>query len=177
MEGTAMKRILTLLAVTAIAGCSSATKDIKVDAVADGSVDFSKYRTYEWVAAAAVLNDPNSQWKAPDFDVMSEVQSLVDDALQKRGMTEVSDDPDMLVAFGIGADMDALGVKEDPNTKTQMIENVPQGALVLFVADGETGYVSWVGEATGDVQENIDEKTIKKRLDYAISQLIKKLPK
>ena len=73
--------------------------------------------------------------------------------------------------------MAAIGVKEDPDTQTKMLGNMPQGGLVLLLADGETGYVSWVGVATGDVQENRDDETVKKRLEYAVSELIKKLPK
>ena len=163
--------------VALLAGCASVTKDIEVEAVADPDADFSSYQTYGWVAASAIVNDPYAQWDAPGFDPVMEIKSLVDAALQKRGMSQTTTNPDLLVAFGAGVDMAALGVKVNPDTKANMLANVPQSGLVLVMMDNETGYLSWVGVAAGEVQENPDDKTIKKRLDYAVSQMIKKMPK
>ena len=171
-----MRKMLTFLAIAALAACSSATKDIEVDAMADASVDFSTYQTYGWVAASAIVSDAYAQWEAPGFDPVAEIKTQVDAALQKRGMTEVFVDPDDLVAFSVGLDMDALGVKLDPDTDTQMLANIPQGGLALLMADSQTGYLSWIGVATGDVQDNPDDQTVKKRLEYAVSELIKRLP-
>jgi len=172
-----MKRMITFLSIAALAACSSVTKDIEVDAMADANVDFSAYQTYGWVAASAIVSDAYAQWEAPGFDPVVEIKTQVDAALQKRGMTEDSVDPDVLVAFSVGLDMDALGVKQDPDTDTQMLANIPQGGLALLMADSQTGYLSWIGVATGDVQDNPDDETVKKRLEYAVSELIKKLPR
>jgi len=170
-------RWLTGLALAALVGCSSVTKDIEVDAVAAPDADFSRYQTYGWVAASALVNDPYAQWDAPGFDPVMEIKRLVDAALEKRGMTQVSDNPDLLVAFGAGVDMAALGVKEDPDSKANVLANVPQSGLVLVMVDNATGYAAWLGVAEGEVQDNPDDKTIKKRLDYAVNQMIKKMPK
>jgi hypothetical protein len=169
----------TLLAVPALAllvGCSSVTKDIEVDAIADPSVDFSRYQTYSSVSAAVLINDPAAQWEAPGFDPVTEVKNQVDAALQERGMTENDTDPDLLVGFGVGLDMEALGLMDDPNSDSKLLQNVPQAGLVLLLADSETAYVSWIGMATGEVQENPDDDTVKKRVEYAVSEMIKKLP-
>lgn len=171
------RRWLAGLVVALLVGCASVTKDIQVDAVAAPDVDFSSYQTYGWVAASALVNDPYAQWEAPGFDPVMEIKTLVDAALQKRGMTQVSDNPDVLVAFGAGVDMDALGVKVDPDTKANVLATVPQGGLVLLMVDGTTGYASWVGVAEGEVQDNPDDKTVQKRLNYAVNQMIKMMPK
>ena len=130
---------LSVLGVALLIGCASVTKDIQVDAAADPGADFTSYQTYEWVAASAVVNDPYAQWESPGFNPVMEIKSLVDAALEKRGMSQSSDNPDLLVAFGAGVDMEALGVKVDPDTKTNMFANVPQGALVLAMLDNTTG--------------------------------------
>jgi len=165
-----------VIAVALLLGCASVTKDIEVDAVADSNADFSSYQTYGWVAASALIHDPYAQWDAPGFDPVMEIKSLVDDALQKRGLSQTTNNPDLLVAFGAGVDMAALGVKVDPDSKANILAKVPQAGLVLLMADNETGYLSWVGVATGEVQDNPDDKTVKKRLDYAVSQMIKMMP-
>lgn len=48
----------------------------------------------------------------------------------------------LLVAFGAGVDMAALGVKVDPDTKANMLANVPQGGLVLLMLAGVSLYVA-----------------------------------
>ena len=170
-------RWLCLLFVALLSGCASHTKDIEIDAQADPDIDFASYETYAWLGASAIVNDPNNQWNASTFDAAVEVKNQVDSRLQKRGMSEDTSDPDFLIGFAAGVDMEALDLKEDPDTKMDVLANVPQGGLVLVFVDAESGFVSWVGVATGDVQDETDDETIKKRLDYAVDQLIKKLPK
>lgn len=175
-----MKKInLSILVVIVgfIAGCATFPKDdIKVDAEADAKANFSGYKTYAWLGSVGIVNDPDDQWEPPQFDADAELVFLINDALRKRGMTEVNDNPDMLVAYGVGADMGALQLKEDPKTKLSTLENVPQGALIVTLIDAQTEFVVWAGEATGDIK-NLDAKTAKQRLQYVVDSMFKKLPK
>ena len=106
-----------------------------------------------------------------------EITFLIDRELRKRGMTETTTDPDLLVAYAAGIDMEALGLKVDPKTKMELAKNVPQGGIVAVLIDSQSGFVIWVGVATSEVQENPDAKTAKARLDYAVTQMLKRLPK
>ena len=167
-----------IIALMLFAGCASVpTKDIQVDAQADPKANFSGYKTYAWLGAAAIVNDPYGQWEPPQFDADGEIKFLIDRELRKRGMSENRADPDLVIAFAAGIDMEALGLKVDTKTKMDMLENVPQGGLVIVMIDGESGFVIWVGVATAELQENPDTQTVKARLDYAVTQLLKKLPK
>ncbi len=170
--------LLWFVVILFMAGCASVpTKDIKVDAQADPKANFSGYKTYAWLGAAAIVNDPYGQWEPPPFDADAEIIFLIDRELRKRGMSENTTDPDLIVAFAAGIDMDALGLKVDPETKKNLLDNVPQGGLAVVLADSETGFVIWVGIATAEIQENPDKATVKARLDYAVKQMFKKLPK
>lgn len=161
-----------------VAGCASVpTKDIAVDAQVDPTANFSGYKTYAWLGAAAIVNDPYGQWEPPQFDADAEIIFLIDRELRKRGMSENTTNPDLIVAFAAGIDMDALGLKENPDTGSDMLESVPQGGLAVVLADRETGFAIWVGTATAQLQQNPDTKTVKARLDYAVTQMFKKLPK
>jgi uncharacterized protein YceK len=167
-----------IIAFMLFAGCASVpTKDIQVDAQSDPRANFSGYKTYAWVGAAAILNDPYGQWEPPQFDADAEIIFLIDRELRKRGFSENTAAPDLLIAFAAGIDMEALGLKVDSETKMDMLENVPQGGLVVALVDSRSGFVIWVGLATAELQESPDTQTVKARLDHAVTQMFKKLPK
>jgi len=176
-----MNRNYTLfyVAISALlVGCASVpTKDIEIDAQADPKANFSGYKTYAWLGSAAILNDPYGQWEPPAFDADSEIKYLVDRELRKRGMLQNSVDPDLIVAFAAGINMDALELKVDSKSQMETLTNVPRGGLVIALVDSESEFVIWAGIATADVQKQPDTKTAKARLDYAVTKLFKKLPK
>ena len=167
-----------IIVLMLLAGCASVpTKDIQVDAQADPKANFSGYKTYAWLGAAAIVNDPHGQWEPPQFDADGEIKFLIDHELRKRGITENRAGPDLVIAFAAGIDMEALELKVDTKTKMDMLQNVPQGGLVIVLMDSGSGFVIWVGVATAEIQENPDAQTVKARLDYAVTQLFKKLPR
>ncbi len=167
-----------IIVLMLLAGCASVpTKDIQVDAQVDPKANFSGYKTYAWLGAAAIVNDPYGQWEPPQFDADAEIMFLIDRELRKRGMSENTADPDLVIAFAAGIDMEALGLKVDTGTKMDVLENVPQGGLAVVLVDSKSGFVIWVGVAIAEIQESPDTKTVKARLEYAVTQLFKKLPK
>jgi hypothetical protein len=160
------------------AGCASTpTKDIVVEAQSDPKANFSGYKSYAWLGAAAIVNDYYGQWEPPAFDADAEIKFLIDRELRKRGMSQNSANPDLIIAFAAGIDMDALGLKVDPKTKMGTLANVPRGGLVIALVDAESGFVIWLGAATAEIQQSPDAKTAKARLDYVVTQLFRKLPK
>ena len=174
-----MKNILLTLLVACglITGCTTIpTDDITIETEADPKVSFSGYRTYGWLLTLDVLNDPEGTWQPPAFDANAEIVYQVNKALRARGMSENSSDPDMLVAFAAGADMDALKLQDKPDTKITTLESVPRAGLVVALVDSDTGFVTWVGVATGEIR-NLDEATAKKRLEYVVKNMFKQIPK
>jgi hypothetical protein len=167
-----------IMVLLLIAGCASVpTKDIKVDSQADSKANFSGYKSYTWLGAAAIVNDPHGQWEPPQFDADAEIKFLIDRELRKRGMAEDRNAPDLFVAYAAGIDMAALELKADPDTKLEVPQNVPQGGVIIALVDSQTGFVIWLGWATAEVQENPDTATVKARLDYAVTKMLKEIPK
>ncbi len=172
------KNYLFLIMIMFVAGCTSVpTKDINIHVQADSKANLSGYKSYTWLGSAAIINDPSGQWEPPGFDADSEIKYLLDRELRARGKLESSTAPDMIVAFAAGIDMDALDLKMDPETKIDKLENVPQGGLVVILVDSSTGFVVWVGIATAEIQDDVDAATVKARLDYAVTQMMRQLPK
>jgi hypothetical protein len=172
------KLVLCLLTLMLLAGCNSVpTKDMSFDTQADPKASFSGYKTYSWLGSAAILNDMHGQWEPPNFDADAEVKYLIDRELRKRGMSENSYSPDLIVAFAAGIDMDVLELKLDPDGHIQSLTNVPRGGLAIGLVDAQTGFVIWMGVAGADVQKQPDTKTAKARLDYAVTRLFRELPR
>ncbi len=173
------KYLFALLAVMLlVTGCaSSVTKDIRVDAEADPKINFTGYTTYTWLGSAAIVYDPDGKWEPPQFDADAEIRFLIDRELRARGMIEDSVSPDMVVAYAAGIDMDSMDIKTDPESDLVVLENVPLGALTVILIDANTGLAIWGGVASAEIQENPSQEAIKKRLDFAVTRMLEKLPK
>ena len=170
--------LVVTLSLFMLSACATIpTGDIKIDADADKKVNFSGYKNYSWFAAAGILRDPEGKWEPPGFDADAEIKLLVDRELRKRGMTETSANPDFLVAYVVGIDMTALKLKENPDTQLTTLENIPKGGLILLLVDPQTASAIWAAVATAELNEEMDIETRKKRLDYAVTKMIKQLPK
>jgi hypothetical protein len=173
------KYLFTLIAtVVLLGGCaSSVTKDIMVDTEADPKANLSGYKSYAWLGSAAIVFDEKGQWEPPQFDADAEIKFLIDRELRAKGMTEDSVNPDLIIAYAAGIDMDSMEIKTDPENELEVLENVPVGALTVVMVDADTALAIWAGVATAEIQENPTAETTKKRLDYAVSKMFAKLPK
>ena len=175
-----MKQGILLLTVgmMLLAGCSSVpTKDIQIETQANPKVNFSGYTTYAWLGSAAILRDPSGHWEPPTFDADTEIKHLIDRELRKRDMSETTENPDVLVTFAVGVDMEAQEVKIDPKTKMEVLEDVPAGGLLVIFIDPSSGYVTWAGIATAKLMEKPDTEMAKARLDYVVTKMLKDMPK
>ncbi len=173
-----MRRCLLFLAVMLFAtGCASITEDIQVDADVHPKADLKTYETFAWVASAEIVHDPKGQWELPQFDVDSEILWMIRRELRLRDLTEVKVNPDLLVGFATGVNMAALQLKRNPDSRLKTLENVPEAALVVVLIDANTGLPVWVGRAKGELQEEASNEVIRKRLNYAVKQMFKKMPR
>jgi hypothetical protein len=175
-----MKQSILLLTVGMMlfAGCSSVpTKDIQIETQANPKTNFDGYTTYAWLGSAAILRDPSGQWEPPEFDADTEIRHLIDRELRKRGMSETTDNPDMMVTFAVGVDMEAQEIKVDPKTKMEVLEDVSAGGLLVIFIDPSSGFVTWAGAATAKLLEQPDTEMSKARLDYVVTKMLKDLPK
>jgi len=147
-----------------------------VETDSDPKANLSGYTSYAWLGAAAIVFDEKGQWEPPQFDADAEIKFLIDRELRHRGMTEDSVNPDLVIAYAAGIDMDSMDIKIDPESGIEALENAPIGALTVIMIDAETGLAIWAGIATADIQENPTPEATKARLDFAVSEMFSKLP-
>ena len=169
-------KFLVIISVLLLASCATVTQDIEVDAHADPKASFSGYKTFSWLASAQIVYDPQGQWEPPNMDIDSEVRFIVNRELRNLGMTEVSANPDVFVAFAAGVDMTSLDLKEHPESKEQHLVNIPKAALIVVLVDADTGFIIWLGEASGDADSSRSIEEIHTRVDYAVKQMFKRIP-
>ena len=171
--------IVAVFTACLVSGCASTTltKDIDVDTQAAPGVDINKFKSYAWIATAQILNDPQGQWEPRNFDADAEIRHLIDRELRKRNVSQVDRNPDMLVAYIAGVDMEALELKEDPQQDMEVLQNNPKGALAVLFISPVNGKALWAGVAVSNVEGKRSSEETKKRLDYAVSEMFRKLPK
>jgi len=178
-----MKKIITALTLTllfALNACStmnsSSNSDIKFETDMDPKANFKGYKSYMWMGSASIMNDPERQWVAPGFDANAEIKLLIDNQLRSKGMSETSQNPDVMIGYALGINMANIEYKENPEKSFKTLEAAPKGALIILMVDAQTGVVIWASSAKADIQGNTGD-TAKQRLGYAVKSMLGSLPK
>ena len=159
-----------------LSGCATVTNDIEVEAELTPNVTLSNYKTYDWLSSHGVLRDPNKTWQPPKLDIAGDIKFLIDSELRKREVYSTNGTPDLAVSFFIGVDMEHQELQLDPETKIKLNKKIPKGALIVALVDVATGEVVWLGEAVANIQENVSDEVVRKRLEYAVREMFKLLP-
>jgi len=164
--------------VLLLGGCVTtppdAVKDIRVSDSTHPKARLSGFRSYAWVAAAAVVNDPEDKWSPSNLDVGQEIMFLVDRELGKRGMAKVTADPDVLLIYAVGVDMESLDVVKTPESGVEELKNVPKAGVLVIMVDPPSGRVIWVGGASGDIRDQPTVELTKERLNFGITEMFKR---
>jgi hypothetical protein len=164
-----------LLALWLLAGCASITGDIRVRTESDPAIDLGNYRTYSWLGSGEIVNDPRGNWESPGFDTDAEIRALLSRELRRRGMREVVADPELVVAFAAGINTEVFEIVENPDNKMYTLQNAPRAALVVVFIDPRTRYPVWVGTAVGDVKAGRSAGEVRRRIDYAVTTMLRQL--
>jgi hypothetical protein len=168
---------IVLAGMLVIAGCETAGHGIKAASVVDAKTNLAGYKTYQWLAGAEVLRDPNGDWVPVGFDVDKEVRWLVDEKLRDEDMTPVATRPDAFVAYVLGVDMNSqeeeirelFGEEADLN-------NLTAGSLVIVLNDSNTGKAIWAGAAVAQTKQNQTDEMVRARLAAAVDKIFNYFP-
>ncbi|PCJ88040.1 MAG: hypothetical protein COA54_04570 [Thiotrichaceae bacterium] len=165
--------LTSLIAASLLTSCATLTEDITVDTKSDSTINYDTYKTYAWSENSQIIFDAIGQWEQPTLDTDEEVKFVINRELRAHGLRQVTDNPDLYVSFVAGVDTTILELKEDPNSNKKVLTNVPKAALVIALIDGKSGYTIWLGHAVGNVQPQQTIENIRKRIDYAVSEIFK----
>lgn len=168
---------LPLLALWTLAACASITSDIHVETQSRTGADISSYRSYGWLGSGEIVNDPGGNWEPPGFDADAEIRAVLNRELARRGLREVTSDPDLVVAFSAGINTDPLRIVEDPDTRLYTLQNAPKAALVVVFIDARSRRPVWVGTAVGEAGAERSPRDVRRRIDYAVTRMLRTAPR
>jgi len=163
--------ITLTITILAASSCATITDDIVVETHANSDVNYNAYKTYAWAGSAQIIFDPVGQWEQPTLDTDEEVKFVINRELRARGLHQVTNHPDLLVAFAAGIDTSILELKDNPDNDKKIVTNVPKAALLIALVDANTGYTVWVGYAVGDAQQQQTIENIRTRIDFAVKEI------
>ena len=166
------KFLLSLTATTVLffSGCNSTTKGINVESHTAQKVNLDGYKSYEWLASASIIVDENNAYKNHGYNVEEYIQSQISKTLLNKNRTHSSSNPDFLVSYITGVNMDAVKEKVDDAGK-KYIDSVPKAALAIVLIDTRTSQIIWSASADAKIQETLDDTKSKERIDYAIEKM------
>jgi hypothetical protein len=164
--------LLVLLSVMFLGACSTTpTKDIEVRSETRPGTNLADYKSFTWVASAEIVNDPHGNWEPEGFDADAEVRFLLIKELREKGLMESNNNPDLLLIFAAGVDMENLELVKDPDTELRSLKEVPKGAFIVVLIDPATRRAVWVGTAEGNAEAGRSVEEIKKRLAFAVENM------
>lgn len=173
-----MSRLIPLVMLAAVAGC---TPQLTLDTDYDPGTDFSKYKTWTWLAG--------SKPSEKDVDSLTQqrIQGAIEAELPKRGLAKAAEGADVTAAFhisvqrkiesspatlslGYGWGPAHVGVSKSP-TKTW-----DEGTLVLDLVDAKTKTLLWRGTAVGTVHPDSSPEERQQRIHTVVAQLLEGYP-
>lgn len=164
--------LLVFLPIFFLGACATTpTKDIEVRSETRPGTNLASYKSFAWVASAEIVNDPHGNWEPEGFDADAEVRFLLLKELRAKGLVESNNNPDLLLVFAAGVDMQNLEVVKDPDSQMNSLKEVPKGALIVILIDPATRRAVWVGTAEGDAKAGRSVEELKKRLAYAVEKM------
>lgn len=176
MMHTKSVRLGRFLGAAALCGISLACLAQSINANYIPGTDFSKYRSYRWVA----VGDGGSVDQILD----QQIKQAVDKQLEAKALQKKDADPaDLYVGYQVGVqqeqELNAYGTPgwrfgggmADLKTST-----VNVGTLVLDVYDPATKQLVWRGAATETINKSSTPEKKQEHLDKAAMKLLKDFP-
>ena len=172
-----MKRLrllaIVLLSLAAPAGCQS----VKVAATYDETVDFSQYRTYDW------LPERPEAPRNPQIDDITDnrIRQAIERALEADGYQKItSARSDLYVVYHtaverkIGrAHINTTGYGQGSRTGLMRLESYQEGTLIIDLVDVLRRELVWRGTATGAVNNMVQAE---RKMFGAIKRILAEFP-
>jgi hypothetical protein len=179
-----MKKLLLVLFVVALTGCSS----LKVTYDFDGQADFTKYKTYTFTEEALKL--PIQQLNR------DRLLQAIQTEMAAKGFTKSEDNPDVWIDLHVKAEekMEATATSSGMGmgygggyygrygygggfATTHIDYNkYVEGTLFVDMVDRAAQKIMWQGRATKTIDEDATPQKREQNINYAIKQIFAKYP-
>ena len=175
-----MKKLVTLFII--LLGVQAIHAQ-KVKVAADPSVNLANYKTYGWAKGAAAANPIVNQL----------IVDSIDQALTAKGMTRVTDEPDITIVVWAAMNTDlhisypTWGRSASSATATGVYVGsqgsaIPKGTLVVDISDARTKSTVWRATASQTLAQDPsgdmvrDAKAAEKGIRRSVEKMFKRYP-
>ena len=160
-----MRVLFVLHLVFLLIGCATT---VKYDH--DKTVDFSSFKTFEWISLTA---DPDIAESTKDF-----VKNEINQKLAEKGATLSSDTPDFIISAYIGKNIKLKASDFGVNFTSHQIEKLQyvEGSLVLIFSDAKSRELIWWGSVQAKFSKNLSREKKEKIAKKAIAKILNKYP-
>jgi len=160
-----MRPIVVLLAVLGFADASAASPmKYLIRVRADKRIDFSKIRTYTWMAG----------WPAFDPSVDWQIEADVDRELAALGLTKLTAEPcDTLVTYAAIRRTD-VDVKTKVSPDSDLRREYPAGTVIVVLLDSGSRRELFRGRADMALQSDAAQRRL--QIQTAIAQMFSRYP-
>jgi hypothetical protein len=169
--GLTFSALLVLLCI--IVATPAAAQDVRTNYMP--GVDFTKFKTYRWVAIEGASH--------PNQIVDAEIKSSVDKQLANKGLTKVDgDSADLNLGYQVAVDKErqwnsfGSGGLRWGGMNTATSSRISVGTIVLDFYDPAAKQLVWQGHATKTLDPNSSQEKNQKNLDKAMKKLLKNFP-
>jgi hypothetical protein len=157
-----MKKLFVLSLCCALAACSAATPSppdhATASAVAAPNVSFSDYHTFGFGTAAA----PRQGYEVTprSLEVQQRLRGAVKTVLEARGLTEVTEKPDMTIKLAAGSGSGAATYRE---------EGPAIGFIGVDIFSASSGNQIWQGAAFAEIDPTkIDSALLQRGVEHML---------
>ena len=171
------KTVMTVLAVMAVFAVGAGVvlaQDVSTNYVP--GTDFSKYKTYKWVAVEGA--------QKPDDIVDAQIKMAIDANMAKKGFTKATGDAaDLFIAYQVAVKQETQwntyssgGVRWGGGMGNATSETIHIGTLALGMYDSATKALIWKGMASKTLDQGADAEKRQKNIEKAMEKLLKDFP-
>ena len=176
-----MRTLTNSLAAGALFVTIGCTAGIDSGAFVSRSVDFNRYRTYNWAATPRPQDDPRLQANASFKD---HFEGEVEKQLAAKGLEgPQTRRPDLLVRYraAVTQRTEVTGVESGYGyCSFDCVEHTAEyekATFIIDVVDARTQKIVWRGWASDDLEGILkDEDRMERRVREAVAQMMAKLP-
>jgi hypothetical protein len=177
---SAVARFALTAALLAAGAGVAAAQDVSYNALPE--TDFSKYKTYRWVAIEGA--------QKPDEIADKQIMDAIDRQLTAKGLTKsTGDQAQLLVGYQVAIDQEkqlnsytsggyGYGWRGygGMGTTTTTTSTITIGMLGLDIYDAEAKQLVWRGKASKTIDTKANPEKRQKNIDKAMTKLLKNYP-
>lgn len=178
-----MKQLLKVMTTGLLLFAYSCSPYIRVKYDYDQNLDFSGYHTYDWVTRPKGHPADAREAMLKNDLLEQRIKSAVNKTLAEKGLSQVSDSPDIFVAYHTGVE-DKIKVVNWGYTypshywggRRVDVYQYEEGTLIIDFIDAKSKRLVWRASASATLSKRAKPEEMDKNIKRAVSKMLSPFP-